>query len=451
MARILQRGHTGADVRRLQELLARAGFDPGAVDGIFGPATDGAVRRFQQSRGLAVDGLAGPDTMRALGEGPGPPGGQRQGRSLHIGLNVVDPNAYPMAVPELSGCENDARDMHRLAQSQGFAGTTLLSPAATSRAVVDGISNAAASLRSGDFFFLTYSGHGAQMDDPTGEEPDWLDETWVLYDRQLLDDELRALWTQFQPGVRIFVLSDSCHSGTVVRTVDLAYRAFAAVTDEGPQGFRERALIPVSGTRDIGALGELRRSIERYVPDVVSSFDDSWSSDSPDVDVDYWTNHLTEAIWHTLQTRIGDLTRLDMSKSPRTRNLPPEVQQADARVRHDLYRAAKRRARQVTVRDLTASVLLISGCQDNQLSLDGARNGLFTQRFLEVWQTGAAVDYADLHGRIVRLMPPQQTPNLDWGSARDVAFEAEQPLSINATRRLSKPFAKRGVARGMTT
>ena len=55
------------------------------------------------------------------------------------------------------------------------------------------------------------------MPDPDNEESDRRDETWVLYDRQLLDDELFALWSKFKPGVRIFVLSDSCHSGSVTR------------------------------------------------------------------------------------------------------------------------------------------------------------------------------------------------------------------------------------------
>jgi len=46
-----------------------------------------------------------------------------------------------------------------------------------------------------------------------------MDETWVLYDRQLVDDELYKIWSKFKPGVRILVLSDSCHSGTVPRDI----------------------------------------------------------------------------------------------------------------------------------------------------------------------------------------------------------------------------------------
>lgn len=79
-----------------------------------------------------------------------------------------------------------------------------------------------------------------------------------------------------------------------------------------------------------------------------------------------------------------------------------------------------------------ASVLLISGCQDNQLSLDGTRNGLFTQRLRlrEVGATDAAGTYPDLHRRIVALMPPQQTPNLLWAQGRTDAFENQRPLTL---------------------
>ena len=52
--------------RSVQARLRELGFDPGPVDGIRGRRTIGAVRRFQESRGLAGDGIVGPDTVRAL-------------------------------------------------------------------------------------------------------------------------------------------------------------------------------------------------------------------------------------------------------------------------------------------------------------------------------------------------------------------------------------------------
>src|SRR5438128_6877919 len=64
---MLSRGSRGAAVSDLQQQLAAAGFDPGPIDGDFGPLTEEAVRAFQSARGLQVDGIAGPQTFGALG------------------------------------------------------------------------------------------------------------------------------------------------------------------------------------------------------------------------------------------------------------------------------------------------------------------------------------------------------------------------------------------------
>jgi cell wall-associated NlpC family hydrolase len=57
----------GEDVRQLQIALREHGFDPGQTDGIFGKKTERAVKRFQRSCGLKVDGIAGKNTFFALG------------------------------------------------------------------------------------------------------------------------------------------------------------------------------------------------------------------------------------------------------------------------------------------------------------------------------------------------------------------------------------------------
>ncbi len=63
----LRRGSTGPKVRELQTLLRNQGFDPGPIDGDFGPRTEAAVRNFQRSKGLVVDGIVGVATWTALG------------------------------------------------------------------------------------------------------------------------------------------------------------------------------------------------------------------------------------------------------------------------------------------------------------------------------------------------------------------------------------------------
>ncbi len=62
-----RQGSSGAQVRTIQDKLKRWGYYSGEVDGIFGSRTRAAVVRFQQKNGLAVDGVVGPNTLRALG------------------------------------------------------------------------------------------------------------------------------------------------------------------------------------------------------------------------------------------------------------------------------------------------------------------------------------------------------------------------------------------------
>jgi putative peptidoglycan binding protein len=57
----------GSRIQRIQRRLNKLGFGPLDADGIFGPATDAAVRAFQAAKGLAVDGVVGPMTQAALG------------------------------------------------------------------------------------------------------------------------------------------------------------------------------------------------------------------------------------------------------------------------------------------------------------------------------------------------------------------------------------------------
>lgn len=59
-------GSRGPDVELLQLALARAGYNPGGIDGVFGPLTHEALLRFQRDYGLTADGIAGPQTWSRL-------------------------------------------------------------------------------------------------------------------------------------------------------------------------------------------------------------------------------------------------------------------------------------------------------------------------------------------------------------------------------------------------
>jgi len=64
---MLRSGSSGDAVFALQRKLWALGIDPGPIDGVFGPKTDDAVKRYQQKKGLQVDGIAGPETFTSLG------------------------------------------------------------------------------------------------------------------------------------------------------------------------------------------------------------------------------------------------------------------------------------------------------------------------------------------------------------------------------------------------
>ena len=94
-----------ARVRSLQRRLRALGQQPGPVDGLYGPLTAAAVRRYQSVAGLAVDGIAGPETMKALhaewpqpvalGAGYGQRGGSAQVRAVQLRLRATKHSAGP--------------------------------------------------------------------------------------------------------------------------------------------------------------------------------------------------------------------------------------------------------------------------------------------------------------------------------------------------------------------
>ena len=60
-------GSRGTEVRTIQEKLKRWGYYNGNIDGIYGSQTVSAVKKFQQKNGLSVDGIAGKQTLKAMG------------------------------------------------------------------------------------------------------------------------------------------------------------------------------------------------------------------------------------------------------------------------------------------------------------------------------------------------------------------------------------------------
>jgi hypothetical protein len=271
------------------------------------------------------------------------------GLSLHIGLNRVDPNQYVGWDGALSGCVNDANAMKSIAGSANFHRMILLlNEQATGARVIQAISEAAQQLNNGDIFWISFSGHGGQVPDVNNDEPDAQDETWLLYDRMLIDDELFQLWNQFKPGVRVLFISDSCHSGTVARA------RFYNPT------FKAVPATPV-----------VNRQVPREIANAVYQRD--------------------RELYQTLQWVTG-------TKSRST---------------------------------LEANIISLAACQDNELALDGANNGLFTANLLNVWNNGVFVgDHLSFFQAIKQRMPTTQVPNLIRFGGDGAAFEAQRPFQV---------------------
>ncbi len=295
-------------------------------------------------------------------------GSKPKALSLHIGLNAVSPAAYGGWSGELAACEFDAKDMAAIAKSQGMKSTVLLTKQGTRAGMLAAMRKAAKQLKKGDLFFLTYSGHGGQVPDVTGEEIDKQDETWCLYDGQLIDDELYFELSRFAAGVRILVLSDSCHSGTVTRAVPP----------------------PIDRTKVAGR--------SKMMP--------------PAVAIRTYREH--QAFYNKLQHDVA-------KAAGKAATADPDSVLAQLAVSPRLTAIAKK---------FNPSVILISGCQDNQTSMDGDHNGAFTEQVLKAWNHGNyRGNYAKFHAAVKAGLPASQSPNLfTLGAA--ARFLRQQPFSV---------------------
>jgi hypothetical protein len=139
--------------------------------------------------------------------------------SIHIGVN--EPQRRGDLRPPLKDSEADAWRMAELAHQAGYDSMLVLRGSMATLATVHAaLLSAAQTLEGGDTLLVTYSGHGHQVPDTDFDERTGLDQTWSLYDDELLDDDLNRSWRLFRRGVRIVVVSESCYSGGMDRGDD---------------------------------------------------------------------------------------------------------------------------------------------------------------------------------------------------------------------------------------
>jgi hypothetical protein len=167
-------------------------------------------------------------------------------KALFVGIN----NFANYSQFALNGCINDAKDMAALHKDLlGFKTSemTILTDAQATKAnVMANLKAMVADARAGKLgnLVFSFSSHGTQMNDTSGDEPDGKDEAFVPYDiaeksgswdpsHIISDDELHDLFVQLPANALLEVYLDTCHSGTGLRGAEF-----------GPHAPRARYIAP---------------------------------------------------------------------------------------------------------------------------------------------------------------------------------------------------------------
>jgi len=339
------------------------------------------------------------------------------GHALAIGLNKVDPAHYGGWDGELYGCEPDANDMEKIALDQEMNVRKLLTKDATRVRVLAELDDLAGLLKSGDLLVVSYSGHGGHIPDLNGDEADGLDETWCLYDGEILDDELYGAWMKFQAGVRILVFSDSCHSGTVLKMKKLDMENPPPMRIiELEEKWKLLRVPPMLNRAKIISLPEMREAV-RIRPNLRDRIKILPPSRREPNDV---------AIPQPLKPEEEYVFV--------TRSIPPGISVKTYEQNRSFYDEKGSAAPREDSGQVKASVMLISGCEDSQTSADIGFNGLFTWMLKNVWDGGAfAGDHHGFHEEIrdrVLIENAGQSPDFFMIGEPNDLFIKQRPYTV---------------------
>lgn len=158
-------------------------------------------------------------------------------RALLIGIDLYQPPAGVtpendggrIDFPDLDGCKNDALAIKSLITRYKFAEANireLYDRSATRDSILFRLNQLLADSKRGDVALFYYAGHGSQMKNSVGGEDDGRDEsmvpsnTWEKGVSDIRDKELARIFNQFiDKGVKLTVIFDCCHSGSMSRGV----------------------------------------------------------------------------------------------------------------------------------------------------------------------------------------------------------------------------------------
>jgi len=146
-------------------------------------------------------------------------------KALLVGINKYKPNLNA----DLKGCINDVAMVHHLLVNKFGFDTNNIRVVVDDRATQNNILHRLQWLindtKEGDLLVFHFSGHGSQIIDRNGDElNDYLDEIIcphdLNWDNPLTDDILRSIFSKIPSGVKLIMIADCCHSGTLVRELN---------------------------------------------------------------------------------------------------------------------------------------------------------------------------------------------------------------------------------------
>jgi hypothetical protein len=181
-------------------------------------------------------------------------------RKLALCIGIND---YPGTGSDLRGCVNDANDWSAALRDRGFDVAKVLNKEATRATMREALRDLVGQADSGDTVVVQYSGHGSFVPDLDGDEPDGTDECLCPYDVDtkgaITDDDLFETYSQKRHGVRVVMISDSCHSGTVAKFAPISTPP--TTSGRGAPQRKARFLPPESflSRKQLGQLGVRRR------------------------------------------------------------------------------------------------------------------------------------------------------------------------------------------------
>lgn len=299
-----------------------------------------------------------------------------RGISIHIGVNRTS-----LGLPLLQKSEAHAWRMAELAAKAGFQAIHLLrGEEATCEAVHAHIAAAARSLYANNVLLVSYSGHGSKTQSISGDRADkgGQNETWCLFDGNLVDDCLGECWKLAREGARIVVVAESCFGGGSAR--------WGGVEVEG-----EPRTPPVfEGNRDAAPL--VLRNGELAHPEVA--------------------HRSAEPVEPVPSAPAGTVRQT--VRSPLCIATPPEDPDG-----------------------IRASVLVLAGAGENEKAVEG----VYIPNLLAVWEKEEVYNgsYCDLHREVckrVALETNQHKPQILMLGSPDVKFP-QQPafrLDVPVTR-----------------